>query len=165
MRVWINGWKEIDKVKEELRQEDVQKTVRILTDFKGIWVATPWDYSSSRWIRFYADNSAELCYGYGQTIYAFIKSNFEVTDSHILKFTYLESPVFGHFKGFVTTKNNEQKELFFTLSNETKTFGNQITSLTSNYQWKLTLDRSAFPDELKLPYEIPLKFYGHRICE
>jgi hypothetical protein len=163
MRAWVNNWKEVGEVMERISHESILKSFNILTDLRGMWVATPWNYNSSRWIRFHDNNSAELCFGYGQTIYAVIKANFEITKEHILNFTYLESPAVAFFKGFIP--DNERKELFFTLLEETNNFMHQITGQPKIYRWKLTLDRSAFPDSLKFPYEIPLEFYGHRICE
>ncbi len=129
-----------------------------------MWVATPWDYSSSRWIKFYPNQEAKLCYGYGQTIYAVINAEFEISDIKTLNLSYLESPSVAFFRGFKPQKK-ESKEFFFLLFEEENTFTKSITGQTVSYRWKLTFSESIFPDEIYFPYESPLEFYGHRVCE
>jgi len=139
----------------------------ILTSLRGMWVATPWDYSSSRWIRFKGQEISDCCYGYGQTIYALIRFEFEITKEQTLKITYLESPAISeesYFQGFKPSSNNQFKEIKFQLKEEIFTGTKNITGREFKYFWKLQLSDSPFPEELIFPYETPLTFYGHREC-
>ena len=61
------------------------------------WVATPWDYSSLRWLRLPADGHGELTYGYGQSIYAKIRCEWEIVSSGLMRLTYIDSPPHQHF--------------------------------------------------------------------
>ena len=129
--------------------------------------AAPWDYSSARWIRFKSDDKSECCFGYGQTVYAFIKFEFEITNEISLKIIYLESPALADgvfFKGFTPLQNNQIKEIGFQLKEEIFTGTKSITGAEFKYFWNLKLSDSPFPDELSFPYDSPLAFYGHREC-
>lgn len=143
-----------------------QNDLEILTSSR-LWVATPWDYSSSRWLRFKSDGESDCCYGYGQTIYAVIKFEFEITAENKLKIIYLESPPLAdglYFKGFAPSQNNQTKEINFQLKEEIFTGTKSITGKEFKYFWDLKLSNSPFPDELSFPYQTPLTFYGHREC-
>lgn len=141
-----------------------QNKFEILTSSR-LWVATPWDYSSSRWLRFKSSDKSDCCFGYGQTIYAVINFEFEIIEENILKITYLESPAFAnglYFKGFTPLKNSQVKEIGFQLEEEIFTGTKSITGAEFKYFWNLKLSNSPFPEELIFPYEIPLTYYGHR---
>ncbi|MCY7344668.1 MAG: hypothetical protein LH614_00455 [Pyrinomonadaceae bacterium] len=143
-----------------------QTDSKILTS-SGLWVATPWDCSSARWIRFNSDDKSECCFGYGQTVYAVIKFEFELTAENTLTIKYLNSPPLlegSYFKGFTPSQSNEIKEINFQLEEEIFTGTKNITGAEFKYFWNLKLSDSPFPDELKFPYEVPLTFYGHREC-
>ena len=143
-----------------------QNDFEILTSSR-IWTATPWDYSSSRWLRFRGDNKSDCCFGYGQTIYAVIKFEFEITTENNLKITFLESPALAenlYFKGFTPSQNNQIKEISFQLDEEIFTGTRSITGAEFKYSWNIKLNDSPFPDELNFPYEVPLIYYGHREC-
>jgi hypothetical protein len=138
----------------------------ILTSSR-LWTATPWDYSSSRWLRFKNGEKSDCCYGYGQTIYAVINFEFEITAENTLKISYLDSPVLAdgvYFKGFTPSQSNQNKEISFQLEEEIFTGTKSITGKDFKYFWNLKLSESPFPDELNFPYEIPLTYYGHREC-
>ena len=143
-----------------------QKNFEILTSSR-LWVATPWDYSSSRWLRFKSDDKSDCCYGYGQTIYAVINFEFEIKAENTLKIKLLDSPALAeglHFKGFKPSQSNLIKEINFQLEEEIFTGTKSITGAEFKYFWNLKLSVSPFPDELNFPYEIPLTYYGHREC-
>jgi len=145
---------------------DNQNDFEILTSSR-LWVATPWDYSSARWVRFKSGDRSECCFGYGQTVYAFIKFEFEIIAENKLKITYLNSPPLAddlYFKGFVPSQNNPIKEIYFQLNEEIFTGTKSITGREFKYFWHLKLSDSPFPAELNFPYEIPLTYYGHREC-
>jgi len=145
---------------------DLQHDFQILT-LSRLWVATPWDYSSARWLRFKGDGTSEICFGYRQTIYALIKFEFEIIKEKTFKITYLDSPALAedvYFKGFTPSQNNQSKDINFQLDEEIFTETKSITGRDFKYFWKLQLSGSPFPDELVFPYEIPLTFYGHREC-
>lgn len=132
-----------------------------------LWTATPWDYSSSRWLRFKSDEISDCSYGYGQTIYAVIRFEFQITAQNTLRLTYLESPALAEglrFKGFTPSQNNLMKELNYELLEKVSVYSHQITGEEKKYHWILTLDNSPFPEELQFPYEVPLEYYGHREC-
>ena len=133
---------------------------QILTSSRS-WRATPWDYSSLRFLRFNDDASAEFCYGYGQTIYAIIKCQFELTPEKNLRLSYLESPARGHFQGFVPTDANQAKDIRYQLTQENVTGVESIVAREYKFQWKLTLEKSPFPEEIQFPYDVPLQYYGH----
>ena len=59
---------------------------------RGVWSATPWNYSSARFMMLQADGTGRLIYGYGQTIYAIILCRWEAPSPGLLQLTYLESP-------------------------------------------------------------------------
>src|SRR5688572_16686699 len=100
----------------------------ILTALRGVWGATPWDYSSSRWLRFKKEGISDCCYGYGQTIYAVINFNFEVLSENTIRLSYLDSPAVGHrFKGFSPDDANAIKEINFELKQEVFTGRTSIT--------------------------------------
>jgi hypothetical protein len=163
MLAMIQGWKEVDRVSESLRISESKDTSNILTELGGNWVASPWDYSSSVWMRFGVDGTAKFCYGYGQTVYSFLKAKFKVNHKNIIEFDYLESPAFGAFKGFTPKSVNEAQQFFVVLSKEPNSFQNGVTSLIAEYKWKLKIDKSIFPDSIVLPGVAPLEFYGQRI--
>lgn len=135
----------------------------ILTSSKT-WSATPWDYSSSRLLRFSDGENSVCVYGYGQTLYAVINFSFELFEENKLKITYLDSPAVGFFKGFIPNKNTEIKEIKYELTKKAFEGKKNITGRPFKYHWFLQLDNSPFPNELKFPYEIPLEFYGHFDC-
>jgi hypothetical protein len=132
----------------------------ILTQNRGVWSATPWDYSSLRGVRFRPDKNAELIYGYGQTIYALIKARFEIKADSKLRLVYLESPPFGFFKGFIPNENDAVKEVGCLITGGNYEFVESIIGKPCRFEWKLTINESIFPATLQFPYEVPLEFYG-----
>ncbi len=143
-----------------------QSNFEILTSSR-LWVATPWDYSSARWVRFKNERNSECCFGYGQTVYAFINFELEITTENTLKITYLESPALAeklYFEGFSPSESKSFKEVKFHLEEKVFTGTKSITGRKFKYFWNLTLNDSPFPENLKFPYEIPLTYYGHREC-
>src|SRR5262245_19747686 len=95
---------------------DAASDAVILAGGRGVWCATPWDYSSLRslWLR--EDGSGDLIYGYGQTIYAFIKCRWEVVSPGRLRLTYLESPPYQLFRGYTPLDDHRVRELGFQLT-------------------------------------------------
>jgi hypothetical protein len=130
-----------------------------------LWVGTPWDYSSSRWLRFKSEENSDCCYGYGQTIYAVINFRFSLSAENTIKLDYLESPAVGNrFVGFEPSSNNQAKEISYHLKQKEFTGWKNITGQEFKYHWILTLSESPFPYNFEFPYEIPLIYYGHRKC-
>lgn len=141
--------------------KDFVKDFKILTT-SPVWVATPWDYNSARYLRFISDDYSECCYGYGQIIYAVINFHFAVTTDK-LSLYYFESPAIeGGFKGFTPAPNNVTKEIEYELVEEVFTGSENLTRIAFKFQWILKLKDSPFPKGLKFPYEIPLEYYGYR---
>ena len=52
---------------------------QVLTSTRA-WCATPTDYNSLISVRFRADGSGDMVFGYGQTIYAEIQIHFEIIE-------------------------------------------------------------------------------------
>lgn len=145
---------------------ETQNNFEILTSLRGVWGATPWDYSSSRWLRFKAQENSDCCYGYGQTIYAVVNFQFKLEPNGIMKIEYLESPSIGsRFEGFQPTSINSKKDIQYNLKKEDFEGWTNITGRKFKYHWILELDKSPFPDDLKFPYDTPLIYYGHRDCQ
>jgi hypothetical protein len=143
-------------------ERDMRQDLQLLTSSYS-WRATPWDYSSLRFLRFQPDATAELVYGYGQTIYAIILCQFAVSTIGVLRLTYLESPAKQYFTGYTPQVGHDVKELRFTLTPGTVTGVESIVAHTYIFQWTLTFDQSPYPDDLVLPYDVPLVYYGHEV--
>src|SRR5690349_88808 len=90
---------------------DTADAARILTADRGVWSATPWNYSSLRFLTFKSDGSGELMYGYGQSFYAVIQCRWEIVKPDCLLLTYLPSPPIQRFPGFTPSAENGSKEL------------------------------------------------------
>ena len=126
----------------------------------GTWRATPGNYSSLRSLWLHADGSGDLIYGYGQTIYAYIKCRWEVVSHGRLRLTYLESPPYQRFRGYSPQDDACVRELDYTLS-AGRVVGVEDT-VPNPYEFDRTLELSEppWPTGLNLPYEVPRVFYG-----
>jgi hypothetical protein len=138
---------------------DVSADVAVLT--ASGWKATPSNYSSMRVLRFVPDGSGTLTYGYGQTNYAIIKCLWTIPRAGTLELTYLESPPYQYFKGFLPDHGNRGKELGYTLTEGEVEGIVSIVALPFKYAWTLELSASPYPDGLHFPYSVPLVFHGH----
>ncbi len=128
---------------------------------RGIWLATPWNYSSLRslWLR--PDGNGQLIYGYGQTFYAHILCRWQIPASGVLRLHYLESPAFGHrFTGY-TPGPDSIRELQYTLTPGDVAGSDDIVARPFRFLWTLKLSEQPWPLEVQLPYEVPRIFYGH----
>lgn len=125
------------------------------------WKATPSNYSSLRVLRFLEDGSGTLTYGYGQTIYAIIKCLWAAPRAGILDLTYLESPPYQFFRGFVPDDRNRRKELGYTLTEGEVEGIESIVARPFKFLWTLELSASPYPEGLQFPYSVPQVFYGH----
>jgi len=126
----------------------------------GTWRATPGNYSSLRSLWLHADGSGELIYGYGQTIYAYIKCRWEVVASGCLRLTYLESPPYQRFRGYTPPKGGGVRELRFTLVAGRVAGVEDIVPNPYEFDHTLELSEPPWPAGLELPYEVPRVFYG-----
>jgi hypothetical protein len=128
---------------------------------RGVWAATPWNYSSARFMMLNADSTGRLIYCYGQTIYAIILCRWEVPSVGLLRLTYLESPANGlRFKGF-SPAGAAVRELQYTLTQGRFSGKDGIVGHTSTYLWTMELSEPPWPPGLQLPHELPRKFFGH----
>ncbi|OWK45716.1 hypothetical protein [Fimbriiglobus ruber] len=129
---------------------------------RGVWAATPWSYSSTRFLILHANGSGRLVYAYGQTIYANILCRWEVPSAGVLRLDYLETPADGHrFKEF-SPGADAVRELRYTLSPGMVSGEDDIVGLTYRFHWTLELSEQPWPPGLSLPYEVPRVFFGHR---
>jgi len=134
----------------------------ILIGGRGVWNATPWDYSSLRFLSFQSDGSGELIFGYGQAIYAVIKCRWKLASPGQLHLTYLESPPRLRFKGYHPREEFETRELELKLIAGEVAGADNICGLPYKYLWTLQLNEPPWPLDLEFPYEIPRVFFGHR---
>ena len=125
------------------------------------WRATPWDYNSTIGLRFSIDGLGDASFGYGQTIYAIIKCRFAIPQPGVLMLAYLDSPAYQRFRGFTPAATHGKREIPFELT-KGEVSGVEANAGPFSYQWTLKLDRSPFPEELTLPAEPPLVYYGHK---
>ena len=126
------------------------------------WSATPWNYSSMRYMQFADDGSGLLVYGYGQTIYAKINVRYTVKADNQLEIEYCDSPPFQRFAGFTPDTEAATKTLQYTLTETPVVYKEDVTGADFSFKWLLTIDRFPFPDTLIFPYDTPLEFYGYR---
>jgi hypothetical protein len=124
------------------------------------WRATPGNYSSLRALWLHADGSGDLIYGYGQTIYAFIKCRWEVVSPGRLRLTYLESPPYQRFRGYSPPAGGVARELGYTLTVGRVAGVEDIVPNPYEFDHTLELSEPPWPDGLNLPYEVPRVFYG-----
>lgn len=134
----------------------------ILLGGRGVWTATPWNYSSLRalWLR--EDRYGELIYGYGQTIYARVNCRWEVVSARRLRFTYLESPPFQCFPGYTPADGDRPRELGYVLTSGEVSGIESVVGLPYQFDWTLELSEPPWPPGLRLPYEVPRVLFGHR---
>jgi hypothetical protein len=126
----------------------------------GKWQATPGNYSSLRALWLQADGAGDLIYGYGQTIYAFIKCRWEVVSAGRLRLTYLESPPFQRFAGYTPPDVARVRELSYTLTAGRVAGVEDIVPNPYEFDRTLELSEPPWPAGLNLPYEVPRVFYG-----
>jgi hypothetical protein len=126
----------------------------------GTWRATPGNYSSLRSLWLHADGSGELVYGYGQTIYAYIKCRWEVASAGRLRLTYLESPPYQRFRGHSPPAGGSVRELGYTLTVGRVVGVEDIVPNPYEFDHTLELSEPPWPDGLSLPYEVPRVFHG-----
>jgi hypothetical protein len=141
---------------------DVASDTAVLAGGRGVWSATPWDYSSLRslWLR--ADGTGELIYGYGQTIYARINCRWEVAAPGRLRLTYLDSPPYQLFRGYTPPDDRRVRELGYALTAGEVSGVESIVARPYRFGWTLELSEPPWPPELQLPHEVPRVFFGHR---
>lgn len=133
----------------------------VLAHDRGVWSATPWDYSSMRSLWLSADGSGELIYGYGQTIYARINCRWQVESPSRLRLSYLPSPAYQAFRGYTPAGDRPFRVLDYVLTAGEVTGVESITAQPYRFRWTLELSEPPWPPELQLPYKVPRVFYGH----
>jgi hypothetical protein len=140
---------------------DTAADAKVLVGGRGYWSATPATYSSLRFLRFAEDGTGDATYGFGQTIYAVIKFQWELSAPGRLRLTYLDSPPYQLFKGF-TPESNRLKELDYALTEGEVSGVESIVAQPYRFLWTLELSDSPWPVGLELPHKIPRVFHGHR---
>jgi hypothetical protein len=126
----------------------------------GTWRATPDNYSSLRCLWLHEDGTGDLIYGYGQTIYAFIKCRWEVASAGRLWLTYLASPPYQRFVGYTPPDKARVREVGYALTAGRVAGFEDIVATPYEYDRTLELSEPPWPAELVLPYEVPRVFYG-----
>jgi hypothetical protein len=138
-----------------------QDDLKLLTGSN--WVATPGDYSSSRWLRFAADGSGQATFGYGQTIYAKVLFGYALAAGPTVQLTYLPSSAFGSFQGFEPIAGEPVRSIRYTLAAVNYSGVESVTGFSFVCGWLLTLAESPWPLGMSFPRPIPTEFYGHRV--
>jgi hypothetical protein len=141
---------------------EVASDTAILANGRGVWSATPWNYSSLRSLWLSEGGSGELIYGYGQTIYARIHCRWEVVSPGRLRLTYSDSPPYQRFQGYTPPDDKRVRELDFVLTEGEISGMESIVAQPYRFRWTLELSEPPWPTELQLPYEVPRVFFGHR---
>jgi hypothetical protein len=126
------------------------------------WVATPSDYSSSRWLRFGTDSRGEAVFGYGQTIYAKVLFAFELAKGSNIQISYLASPAFGAFRGFEPNLETAARSIGYTLKHVNHSGVQLVTGRPFVCAWLLTVSESPWPPSMSFPRPVPTEFYGYR---
>lgn len=126
------------------------------------WSATPWNYSSMRYLQFREDGSAELIHGLGQTIHAKIRCRWVLPEAGKIRLTYEQSPPCGRFHAYAPEEQNRVRELAYTLTYAEVSGVESIVARPYLFLWTLELSEQPWPPELRLPHEVPRVFYGHR---
>ena len=133
----------------------------ILTTTRA-WVAVPWDFNSCIGLRFRADGSGDMVFGRLQIVRAEIKFRFSLQTPNELALIYHDSIA---WKPFTLKESGKSKVVQYSLKE------GEITGVTANlgtfkFHWTLSLEKSPFPDEVKLGVvEQPRQFYGHNVNE
>ena len=138
----------------------------ILTTTRA-WVAVPWDFNSCIGLRFRADGSGDMVFSRLQILRAEINFSFTLQEPNELVLIYLPSPSDRVAKSFASNQRfkSNSKAIQYSLK-ESETIGVTANVGPFKFCWILTLDKSAFPDEVKLGVdEQPLQFYGHNVNE
>jgi hypothetical protein len=126
------------------------------------WSATPDNYSSMRFLTFKPDGRGEATYGYGQTIYAKVGYEFELSGDSALRLKYLSSPAFAAFRGFEPSRDTAEKLIPYTLVRGEYRGVESIVASSFDCEWLLTLGDSPWPVGMTFPYDVPTSFYGYR---
>ena len=138
----------------------------ILTTTRA-WVAVPWDFNSCIGLRFRADGSGDMVFSRLQILRAEINFSFTLQEPNELVLIYQACPSDRVAKSFASNQRfkSKPKAIQYSLK-ESETTGVTANVGPFKFYWILTLDKSAFPDEVKLGVdEQPLQFYGHNVNE
>lgn len=137
------------------------------------WCATPTDYNSLIFVRFRADGSGDMTFGYGQTIYAKIQIHFEIAEQGRMTIKYLRSDGNKYVPSFQPAPGCESKTISYSLKQGEVT-GQAANSGPFTFHWTLKLSDSPFPEGLTLPdityfrhtvFSPPREYYGHNADE
>jgi HEAT repeat protein len=129
-----------------LHQACRERDIQILAASR--WVATPWDYSSSRSLFFGADDVGNALYGYGQTIYTDTTFRWDLSQLGRLRLTY---------DGSATAPSRDLRyRLTFGVASGSRT----LAAGTYQFNWTLELSDSPWPPNVEFSYGVPRVFYG-----
>ena len=138
-----------------------QNDLEVLTGSRS-WSATPHDYSSLRFLTFEPDGRGEALYGYGQTIYAKVGFEFELSGGPVVRLKYLPSPPFAAFRGFKPSPDTAEKLIPYTLVRGEYRGIESVVAWPFVCEWLLTLAHSPWPAGMTFPYDVPTSYYGYR---
>jgi hypothetical protein len=123
------------------------------------WTGTPWDYNSTIFITFRTDGGGQMVFAYGQMIYAIVPFRYERTGEGELTITHEARADEPYKPGFTPTPQDVPKVLRYSI--EPKHGRGAVDTLLRmeeqavlhqfEYEWRLKLSDSPFPDSLKLP--------------
>lgn len=133
----------------------------ILTTTRA-WVAVPWDFNSCIGLRFRADGSGDMVFARLQIVRAEIKFRFSLQTPNELSLIYHDAIA---WKPFELKESGKSRAVQYSLK-EVETTGETANLGPFRFRWTLSLEKSPFPDELKLGVvEQPRQFYGHNVNE
>ena len=141
---------------------DAASDTATLVGGRGVWSATPWIYSSCRFLWLKDGGSGELIYGYGQSIHAKIQCRWELPIAGRLQLTYLDSPAYQFFRGYTPPAADRVRELGYTLTAGDVSGVEDLLGHPYRFGWTLELSGPPWPPGLRLPHKVPRVFFGHR---
>jgi hypothetical protein len=150
-----------------MSDDNLKNETAVLFGGRGGWIATPWDYSSCRYLRLMEGGFWELIYGYGQTIYSRCYSRWEVISPGRLRLTYVQAPPLparldpATVPTYTPSDDTPVRELDFVLTAGEVSFKMTVVGFELDFRWTLELSEPPWPTDLQLPYKVPRVFYGH----
>jgi hypothetical protein len=163
-RLIVNARGRTDSTDSPFRRSSLHapgQDFEILTTTRA-WVAVPWDFNSCIGLRFRADGSGDMVFARLQIVRAEIKFRFSLQIPNELALIYHDAIV---WKPFELKEGGKSKVVQYSLK-EAETTGVTANIGPFKFYWTLSLEKSPFPDEVKLGVvEQPLQFYGHNVNE
>lgn len=125
------------------------------------WSGKPESYSSMIYFTIADNGEGKLICGFGQTIYADLKCQFDTHPNNVLSLKFFDSSRGWRGKQW-SPSGSDTKNVNMELTKGEFRFHQDFNKTGDLYVWKLELSEQPFPDELEFPYPIPTEYYGYR---